>query len=525
MNKKYIPVIDIFAGPGGLGEGFAAYVQNKGKATFKIQLSIEKDIYAHKTLELRSFFRQFPDREVPTEYYKYIRGEISRAELFSSYPDQAGSASQEAWLATLGEVAPEIVDKRIANALKGKKRWVLIGGPPCQAYSVIGRNRIGGIKEDDPRVFLYREYMRILARHAPPVFVMENVKGLLSSRVKGSLIFEQILKDLQNPSSAFIKLKGKKRKYLHDLEYKIYSFVKKPEKDISGLSEYRHQDFVILCEDYGIPQTRHRVILLGIREDLEIGIPNLLNKNPKHISVYNLLNSLPRLRSGLSREADSGEIWLRRMKKAVDQPWLSEVPNIAGHEVYEKIKKTINNLRKPHKDRGSEYVRCTKTITYMRDWFHDSELDGVCNHTTKAHMTDDLYRYLYVSCFGKVHKRSPLLVEFPKSLLPNHRNVHKNLRWSNFTDRFRVQLSGKPATTITSHISKDGHYYIHPDPSQCRSLTVREVARLQTFPDNYFFCGSRTSQYVQVGNAVPPLLSYQIARTISCIFQSAEFTL
>ena len=522
MNNIYIPVIDIFAGPGGLGEGFAAYPRNGGKAGFKIQLSIEKDIYAHKTLELRSFFRQFPDGKVPPEYYNHIRGEISRAKLFSLYPNQVRSASQESWLATLGEVAPEIVDKRIKSALKGTKRWVLIGGPPCQAYSMIGRARIGGIKEDDPRVFLYREYMRILARHAPPVFVMENVKGLLSSRVKGSLIFEQILKDLQNPSSAFLKLKGKKIKYLRNVKYNIYSFVKEPEKDISGLGKYRHQDFVIHCEDYGIPQARHRVILLGIREDLRTGIPNLLNKNPKHTSVSHILNSFPRLRSGLSREHDSGENWLKRIKESLKQPWLSEVPHIAGHEVYDKIIKTVTNLKKIRKGRGNEYVYCRKKITYMRDWFHDPELDGVCNHTTKAHMTDDLYRYLYVSCFGKIHKRSPLLVEFPKSLLPNHRNAQKNLRWSNFTDRFRVQISGKPSTTITSHISKDGHYYIHPDPSQCRSLTVREAARLQTFPDNYLFCGSRTSQYTQVGNAVPPLLAYQIARTISCLLQSID---
>ncbi|MFC1829860.1 DNA cytosine methyltransferase [Thermodesulfobacteriota bacterium] len=520
MNNIF-PVIDMFAGPGGLGEGFSAYTRNDDNSEFKIQLSIEKDIYAHKTLELRSFFRQFPDGEIPPEYYNHIRGEIPRAKLFSFYPSQARSASQESWLATLGEVAPEIVDKRIERALKGKKRWVLIGGPPCQAYSMIGRARIGGIKEDDPRVFLYREYMRILARHAPPVFVMENVKGLLSSRVKGSLIFEQILKDLQSPSSAFIKLKGKKKKYLHDVKYNIYSFVKEPEKDIFGIGEYQHQDFVIHCEDYGIPQTRHRVILLGIREDLRNVIANLLNKSPKHISVSQMLSSLPRLRSGLSREYDSEENWLKKIRESLNQPWLSEVPHIAGHKVYEKIIQTVTNLRRIRKGRGNEYVYCRKKMTYMRDWFHDPELDGACNHTTKAHMTDDLYRYLYVSCFGKVHKRSPLLVEFPKSLLPNHRNAKKKLRWSNFADRFRVQLSERPCCTITSHLSKDGHYYIHPDPSQCRSLTVREAARLQTFPDNYFFCGPRTQQYIQVGNAVPPLLAKQIAEIISDVIKSA----
>ena len=133
-------------------------------------------------------------------------------------------------------------------------------------------------------------------------------------------------------------------------------------------------------------------------------------------------------------------------------------------------------------------------------------------------MISDLHRYLFASCFAKVKKESPTLIDFPKVLLPNHKNVQAGIKEKKFADRFRVQLWNKPSKTITSHISKDGHYYIHPDPTQCRSLTVREAARIQTFPDNYYFCGPRTAQYIQVGNAVPPYLAFQIAEVVKEIF-------
>ncbi len=132
-------------------------------------------------------------------------------------------------------------------------------------------------------------------------------------------------------------------------------------------------------------------------------------------------------------------------------------------------------------------------------------------------MVSDLHRYLFASCYAKEYQYSPKLNMFPPGLLPNHRNVDdENVP---FDDRFRVQISGAPSTTIVSHISKDGHYYIHHDPSQCRSLTVREAARLQTFPDNYFFEGTRTQQYHQVGNAVPPFLAKQLGESVASFLQ------
>ena len=156
----------------------------------------------------------------------------------------------------------------------------------------------------------------------------------------------------------------------------------------------------------------------------------------------------------------------------------------------------------------------------LRRWIHDPRLGGVAQHEARSHMASDLHRYMFAACFARLQGYSPKLGLFPPKLLPDHANVDSDD--IPFVDRFRVQLAGGPSSTVVSHICKDGHYFIHPDPSQCRSLTVREAARLQTFPDSYFFEGNRTQQYHQVGNAVPPWLARQIADVVSDFMQAAR---
>jgi DNA (cytosine-5)-methyltransferase 1 len=156
--------------------------------------------------------------------------------------------------------------------------------------------------------------------------------------------------------------------------------------------------------------------------------------------------------------------------------------------------------------------------TTSGNWLVDPKLETLPNHTTRGHMASDLARYFFAAVFAKVVGRSPKASDYPDELAPEHAN------WATgkFADRFRVQLSDGPSSTVTSHISKDGHYFIHPDPLQCRSLSVREAARLQTFPDNYFFRGNRTQQYVQVGNAVPPLLARWIGDALWTILNAKQ---
>jgi DNA (cytosine-5)-methyltransferase 1 len=154
----------------------------------------------------------------------------------------------------------------------------------------------------------------------------------------------------------------------------------------------------------------------------------------------------------------------------------------------------------------------------LMEWLRDSRVGGWCNHDSRGHMASDLHRYLFAAAYAQVKNTSPTVREFPKSLWPSHRNLAADD--PPFLDRFRVQLAFRPSTTVVSHIAKDGHYFIHPDPSQARSLTVREAARLQTFPDNYFFEGQRTDQFTQVGNAVPPFLARQLAEVVSGLLRA-----
>lgn len=501
-----IPVIDLFAGPGGLGEGFASYSAKGASGAFRIGLSVEKDEVAHRTLTLRAAFRLLAGTTAEQTYYDYIGGYISSAEFRAHrvVVDAFAHAGEEALQLELGKADEKRLDAEIRRALGGSTDWVLIGGPPCQAYSLAGRSRRANDKtfHHDEKHFLYREYLRIIRAHAPAVFVMENVKGLLSSKHSGSRMFTRILEDLARPSPG--------------LDYVIRSAV----VGDSGLG-LAPEDYVIQAEKYGVPQRRHRVILIGVRRDLS-SHPMPLLEAQQPVTIADAISDLPRIRSRLSETRDSPAAWHGAVAEGLVKikGWRHAGAEDLRREMSDAIR-TCRGLESAGSAFVSYPVNLNRRSDEFSQWVIRPKLGGYVQHLARSHMRSDLARYLFASAFAKTFRVSPRLNVFPETLLPDHRNVKSGPRSIiPFNDRFRVHCQHEPAWTVVSHIAKDGHYYIHYDPSQCRSLTVREAARIQTFPDDYYFEGNRTQQYIQVGNAVPPLLARKLAGLVYALIAS-----
>lgn len=505
------PVVDLFAGPGGLGEGFASLARENGLPRFDSVVAIERDEFSHQTLLLRHFLRRFRSDALPDDYYQFLRGEIDRDELFRRHKAEYVEASQSALKISLGPETHPLVKRLINRRIGSQTRWALVGGPPCQAYSLVGRSRMMGRPEfeQDERHFLYLEYLKIIIDHRPPVFVMENVKGLLSAKIDGKPVINRIVGDLTSPKKAL-------RNSDSGLGYTLYSL----SEDEKPGEEVDPRLFLVRAEAFGVPQARHRMFIVGIRNDLNIRPGRLRPHAPP--TVRQTIGDLPPLRSSLSKGGDSVEKWRAEIAK-LDSSEIRRQLNGSTYagEIARRIEfQRTDGRDSPKASSSAKYLGAAtgKHPTLRR--LHDDNLNVLTAHESRGHMPSDLRRYMYASIFADVTGKSPKLADFPESLLPAHQNVELGRTGKMFSDRFRVQLPDQVATTITSHISKDGHYFIHYDPAQCRSLTVREAARLQTFPDNYSFQGPRTAQYHQVGNAVPPYLAAQIAEIIAEVLDS-----
>ena len=499
-------IVDLFAGPGGLGEGFASLVED-GHAPFRIGISVEKEASAHRTLILRAFLREYRSRHgsLPQQFIDFHAGETSEPDWAEVDASAWRLAIEEARGLELGtEAAATAIDAAIEKLKTGYDETILIGGPPCQAYSLVGRARsrgkVGYVPEEDERHYLFREYIRVLDRLRPAAFVMENVKGMLSSTVESRLVFEMLMEDLTSLGSG------------HGHQYELRAIRVEGGK-VSLREATRPSDFVVRAEEFGVPQRRHRVIIVGIRSDLAAKAASAsMAVSERTRTVSDAIGTMPSLRSGISRGADSAADWRQEVVEAARL-----LARIYPEKESEPLRKAFSSVAR----RMAKEAPVSRKDTRLSDgyggsndellnWLERPDLRAIAQHETRGHMASDLGRYLFASVFGVVRGYSPKAADFPLVLSPDHRNWHSGA----FNDRFRVQLADEASTTVTSHISKDGHYFIHPDPLQCRSLTLREAARLQTFPDDYLFMGNRTQQYVQVGNAVPPFLARQIAELV-----------
>lgn len=409
-RKKHssLTYIDLFAGAGGLSEGFL-------KNGFTPLVHVEMNIDACFTLKTRLAYHFLKQNNKLDIYQNYLKNTISREELYSYIPYHLLESVINLKIEdnTLPSIYEQINKQLQENSCKNV--GLLIGGPPCQAYSLIGRHRIDW--DNDERVKLYQLYGKILAKYKPEIFIFENVPGIISAN-KG-----EYFKDLQ--------------KYYRKQGYNV--------------------DFRVLkAENYGVLQARRRVIIIGSRKERNLDYPEFETVDNKY-SVADIFHDLEAINPG------------------------------------ETI--SLGSYTNP-------------SSNYQKNYSIRDDFDFYTQHIARPHNSNDLAIYKIAQTKWNTERHRLKYNDLPKKL-----RTQNNI--SSFLDRFKVVDGDGLSHTLVAHIAKDGHYYIHPN--QIRSISVREAARLQSFPDSYFFEGSRTAAFTQIGNAVPPLMSETIAKTIKSL--------
>lgn len=404
--------IDLFAGAGGLSEGFI-------QAGFNPIAHVEMNEFAAQTLTTRTAYYYLKDQDNLDWYYRYLKGEISREEFLDEIPEDI---LQTVICETMSDKTLPGIFRTIDAALEEnhiEKVDVIVGGPPCQAYSLVGRAQSSHMEtpmKDDPRNGLYKLYARFLKKYQPRMFVFENVMGIESA----------------NDGKTWKNIK----KLLRRVGYEIECYEQN-------------------AQNFGVLQNRRRMIIIGWMKNSGLHYPEFEEVNSDAV-VNDLFKDLPSLTPGQGSSAYSGT----PMSDFVSDNGIRTADDVL----------TLHQSR-PNKDRDIKiYKRAIKL-------------------------------------WNKDHKR------LNYNDLPEELKTHKNR--TSFVDRFKVVEGDEHCChTVLAHLSKDGHYFIHPDIKQHRSITVREAARIQSFPDSYFFEGPRTAQFIQVGNAVPPMMAKGIAEGI-----------
>jgi DNA (cytosine-5)-methyltransferase 1 len=410
--------IDLFAGAGGLSEGFI-------QAGFEPIAHVEIEKSACNTLKTRTAFHYLKANKKEYIYLSYLKGEINREELYENVPRELLDSIINI---PIGSENNQVIQDEIDQLLGKRKVDLIIGGPPCQAYSLVGRSRSKTKMKGDSRNYLFVQYAEFLEKYQPKMFVFENVIGLKSAR-EGHYLKEM-----------------KKLFYEKGYDVKLYT---------------------LEAINFGVLQNRKRIIILGWQKDKKIDIPDLeAIKIDKNFLVQELLEDLPKIQAG------------------------------------EGADKFLNYK--------------TESSKYLKEYEIRNGVDVLTQHVARPHREQDKEIYkIAVQKWGEKQER------LNYNDLPERLKTHQNR--TSFFDRFKVVAADLPySQTVVAHISKDGHYYIHPDIKQNRSLSVREAARLQSFPDDYYFEGeregaNRTAAFKQIGNAVPPLMAKEIAEKIKQI--------
>lgn len=398
--------IDLFAGAGGLSEGFI-------EAGFNPIAHVEMDTNASDTLRTRLVYHYLKQKNF--ELYKsYLKGEIDRNELWDCLPEELNSSViNEA----IGADTIKGIFDEIDNLRGGQSVDLIIGGPPCQAYSIVGRSRDPDRMRNDARNYLFKYYAKFLQKYKPKYFVFENVLGLLSAG------YSMYLKEM----------------------LKLFT-------DMGYSADYR----VLKAEEYGVLQKRRRVIIIGRRGKRKFEFPEIVRiDNPWKVKP-DILCDLPVLSQGEEQQT------AKYIKSAKEYLKVTGIRN--------GINFTTQHIARPHNDRDLE--------------IYSIAIDKWLNDNKRLRYTD----------------------------LPKKLQSHNNL--NSFLDRYKVVDPNGYSHTMVAHIAKDGHYYIYPDQSQVRSISVREAARIQSFSDDYYFEGGRSAAFKQIGNAVPPLMAEAIAKSI-----------
>ena len=395
MPKKKYTFIDLFAGCGGLSEGF--YRQG-----FKALAHVEFDHWCCETLRTRMKYYGYKDYEK-----EVIEHDITSKDIL----------------------------EKIDNAVDGRSVDIIIGGPPCQAYSTAGRVRDGKKMATDPRNYLFESYVKILEHYQPKYFVFENVTGLLSAQVNGAPIFPKVLKAL-----------GKRYKVIGNPGVLVHN-----------------------TADYGVPQLRKRVIIIGVRKDI--------SKEP-----------------------------LQLYQDVVKTHWNPETPEEErkGRKRFIDVKQAIGDL--PPVEPGCDASTPEYSYPCDNEFLKRIGKKGthpLMDHVARNHNDLDRERFQVMIynhwSFGQLRRA-----------MPQYEHIHARV----FDNSYVVQWWDLPSKTILAHIYKDGFQFIHPDEAQRRTFTVREAARIQSFPDDFEFKGSRSEKYKQIGNAVPPLFAETLAKAI-----------